>query len=154
MFKTVADPFAGRITVFKIFSGSVKADATVYNCTKNTQERLGPLHVLQGKALEKISEAHAGDIIAVAKLRETTTGDTFCDKANPIVYDQGLSPYPHGIAFYGGYLYIALENRVIRYPYRAGDVSPRGPAQTIIGDLPVGQAGVPRDLCPVAHRRG
>jgi elongation factor G len=87
VFKTVADPFAGRITVFKIFSGSVKADASVYNCTKNTQERLGPLHVLQGKALEKIPEAHAGDIIAVTKLRETTTGDTFCDKAAPVVYD-------------------------------------------------------------------
>src|SRR5436853_2171061 len=94
VFKTVADPFAGRITVFKIFSGSVKADATVYNCTKNTQERLGPLHVLQGKTLEKISEAHAGDIIAVAKLRETTTGDTFCDKAAPIVYDQVKLPTP------------------------------------------------------------
>ncbi|MEN3334833.1 MAG: elongation factor [Blastocatellia bacterium] len=94
VFKTVADPFAGRITVFKIFSGSVKADATVYNCTKNTQERLGPLHVLQGKTLEKIGEAHAGDIIAVTKLRETTTGDTFCDKAAPIVYDQVKLPTP------------------------------------------------------------
>jgi elongation factor G len=94
VFKTVADPFAGRITVFKIFSGVVKADATVYNCTKNTQERLGPLHVLQGKALEKISEAHAGDIVAVTKLRETTTGDTFCDKAAPVVYDQVKLPTP------------------------------------------------------------
>ena len=87
VFKTVADPFAGRINVFKVFSGSVKSDATVFNCTKNTQERLGPLHVLQGKTLEKISEAHAGDIVAVTKLRETTTGDTFCDKAAPIAYD-------------------------------------------------------------------
>src|SRR5262249_29167654 len=77
VFKTIADPFAGRITVFKIYSGSVKSDATVYNVTKNTQERLGPLHVLQGKALDKIPEAHAGDIVAVTKLKETTTGDTF-----------------------------------------------------------------------------
>lgn len=58
-----------------------------------------------------------------------------------IIYDQ-LSPFPHGIAFYGGYLYVAMENRVVRYPYQTGDVTPRGPAQTVIGDLPVGQAGV------------
>jgi elongation factor G len=98
VFKTVADPFAGRINIFKVMSGAVKADATVYNCTKNTQERLGPLHVLQGKSLEKISDAHAGDIIAVTKLRETTTGDTFCDKANSIVYDAVKLPTP-AIAF-------------------------------------------------------
>jgi elongation factor G len=87
VFKTIADPFAGRITVFKIFSGTAKSDANVYNVTKNTQERLGPLHVLQGKSIEKVAEAHAGDIVAVTKLKESTTGDTFCDKTVPIVYD-------------------------------------------------------------------
>jgi elongation factor G len=94
VFKTIADPFAGRITVFKIYSGSVKSDATVFNITKNTQERLGPLHVLQGKNLEKIPEAHAGDIVAVTKLRETTTGDTFTDKSSPIAYDPVSFPMP------------------------------------------------------------
>ncbi len=94
VFKTVADPFAGRITIFKIYSGTIKADATCYNITKNTQERLGPLHVIQGKALEKISEAKAGDIIAVTKLRETTTGDTFSDKATPITYEPVKFPTP------------------------------------------------------------
>jgi elongation factor G len=98
VFKTVADPFAGRITVFKLYSGTVKSDATVFNITKNTQERLGPLHVAQGKTLEKIGEAHAGDIVAVTKLKETTTGDTFCDKSNPIVYDPVKFPTP-AIAF-------------------------------------------------------
>jgi elongation factor G len=98
VFKTIADPFAGRINIFKIFSGQVKSDATVYNATKSAQERLGPLHVVQGKALEKVAEAHAGDIIAVTKLRETTTGDTFCDKANQIVYDPVKFPTP-AIAF-------------------------------------------------------
>ena len=98
VFKTIADPFAGRITVLKTYSGILKSDATVYNVTKNTQERLGPLHVLQGKSLEKITEAHAGDIVAVTKLRETTTGDTFADKAAPIVYDQVKFPTP-AIAF-------------------------------------------------------
>ncbi|MGH9760596.1 MAG: EF-Tu/IF-2/RF-3 family GTPase, partial [Blastocatellia bacterium] len=87
VFKTIADPFAGRINVFKVCSGVFKSDATVFNVTKNAQERLGPLHVIQGKNLEKIAEAHAGDIVAVTKLRETTTGDTFCDKAFPIAYD-------------------------------------------------------------------
>jgi elongation factor G len=94
VFKTVADPFAGRINIFKIYSGTVKSDATVFNCTKSTQERLGPLHVIQGKNLEKIAEAKAGDIIAVTKLRETTTGDTFCDKAMPISYDAVKFPTP------------------------------------------------------------
>jgi elongation factor G len=94
VFKSVADPFAGRITIFKVYSGSVKSDSTVYNVTKNTQERLGPLHVVQGKVLEKISEAHAGDIVAVTKLKETTTGDTFADKAHPIVYDSVKFPTP------------------------------------------------------------
>src|SRR2546425_446136 len=70
VFKTVADPFVGRITVFKIFSGHVKSDATVYNITKNTTERLGPLHVILGKALEKVPESHAGDTISWTKLRE------------------------------------------------------------------------------------
>jgi elongation factor G len=98
VFKTIADPFAGRITVFKIYSGSIKSDATVYNCTKNTQEKLGPLYVLQGKSLEKVPEAHAGDIVAVTKLKETTTGDTFCDKAAPIVYEPVRFPTP-AIAF-------------------------------------------------------
>lgn len=98
VFKTIADPFAGRITVLKINSGNVKSDSTVYNITKNTQERLGPLHVVQGKSLEKLSEAHAGDIVAVTKLRETTTGDTFCDKANPISYEPVKFPTP-AIAF-------------------------------------------------------
>jgi elongation factor G len=98
VFKTVADPFAGRITIVKVYSGTVKSDASVYNINKNTQERLGPLHTLQGKTLDKIAEAHAGDIIAVAKLRETTTGDTFCDKASPISYDPVKFPTP-AIAF-------------------------------------------------------
>ena len=98
VFKTVADPFAGRITIFKICSGTVKSDASVYNVTKSTQERLGPLHVIQGKNLEKITDAHSGDIVAVTKLKETTTGDTFADKATPIAYEPVHFPTP-AIAF-------------------------------------------------------
>src|SRR5256884_6429965 len=86
-FRTIADPFAGRINVFKIFSGKVGTDANVYNSTRGTAERLGALHTTQGKQLDKVPEANAGDIIACVKLKETQTGDTICDKAKPIIYD-------------------------------------------------------------------
>jgi elongation factor G len=86
VFRTIADPFAGRITIMKIVSGKISHDATVFNSTRSTQEKLGALHVLQGKTLEKVDEAHTGDIIAVVKLKETQTNDTLCDKANAIVY--------------------------------------------------------------------
>src|SRR5260221_5067506 len=71
----------------KIFSGKIGTDATVYNSTRGASERLGALHTTQGKQLDKVSEANAGDIIACVKLKETQTGDTICDKSNPIVYD-------------------------------------------------------------------
>jgi elongation factor G len=87
-FRTVADPFAGRINVMKIISGKVVTDATVFNSTRGASERLGALHTMQGKQLDKIPEAHAGDIIACVKLKETQTGDTLCDKGKPIVYDR------------------------------------------------------------------
>ncbi|MFN6963024.1 MAG: elongation factor G [Pyrinomonadaceae bacterium] len=86
VFRTIADPFAGRINVMKIVSGKVNADATVYNSTRDTQERLGALHVINGKTLDKVDFAQTGDIIAVVKLKDTQTGDTLCDKSNAIVY--------------------------------------------------------------------
>ncbi|MCA1624670.1 MAG: elongation factor G [Acidobacteria bacterium] len=86
VFRTIADPFAGRINVMKVVSGKISSDATVFNSARGTQERLGALHVLQGKNLDKVNEAQTGDIIAVVKLRETQTGDTLCDKNSPIVY--------------------------------------------------------------------
>ena len=87
VFRTIADPFAGRINVMKIFSGKVATDATVYNSTRSASERLGALHTTQGKQLDKVPEANAGDIIACVKLKETQTGDTLCDKAKAIIYD-------------------------------------------------------------------
>ena len=86
-FRTVADPFAGRINVMKVISGHLQSDANVLNSSHGTMERLGALHAIQGKQLDKITEAHAGDIIACVKLKETRTGDTLCDKQAPIVYD-------------------------------------------------------------------
>ncbi len=86
VFRTIADPFAGRINVMKVVSGKISSDATVYNSRRDTMERLGTLHVLQGKSLDKVPEATTGDIIAVVKLKDTQTGDTLCDKNNSIVY--------------------------------------------------------------------
>lgn len=86
-FRTVADPFAGRINIMKVVSGKLTTDATVLNSSRGANERLGALHAIQGKQLDKISEAHAGDIIACVKLKETQTGDTLSDKSNSIVYD-------------------------------------------------------------------
>ncbi|MEZ5424468.1 MAG: elongation factor G, partial [Pyrinomonadaceae bacterium] len=86
VFRTIADPFAGRINVMKIVSGKVVSDATVQNTSRDSAERLGALHLISGKTLEKVDSAQTGDIIAVVKLKDTQTGDTLSDKAKPIVY--------------------------------------------------------------------
>jgi elongation factor G len=85
-FRTVADPFAGRINIMKVISGKLQNDATVLNSSRGVMERLGMLHSIQGKQLDKVPEAFAGDIVACVKLKETQTGDTLCDKAAPIVF--------------------------------------------------------------------
>jgi elongation factor G len=94
VFKTANDPFAGRITYFKVFSGVVKNDATMQNFTRGTSEKLAHLSVPQGKNLLPVPELHAGDIGAVAKLKDTVTGDTLGDKANPIQYPAVSLPEP------------------------------------------------------------
>jgi elongation factor G len=81
VFKTVADPFAGRITMFRVLSGALKADTTVHNLTKDSPERLGHLVAMQGKTQTQVPELKAGDIGAVAKLKETLTNDLIGDKA-------------------------------------------------------------------------
>ncbi len=93
VFRTISESF-GRITVVKVFSGVIKSDANLYNLNKGVNERLGPVHYIQGKHMEKVAEAHAGDIIAVSKLKETATGDTLCDKANPIFIPPVEYPEP------------------------------------------------------------
>ena len=76
VFKTMTDPFSGRITFFKVISGVVKNDATLENYTRRGQERLAHLSVMQGRKAVEVAELHAGDLGAVAKLRDTLTGDT------------------------------------------------------------------------------
>ncbi|HET9180718.1 MAG TPA: elongation factor G [Candidatus Angelobacter sp.] len=94
VFKTANDPFAGRITYFKVFSGVLKNDATLQNFTRGTSEKLAHLSLPQGKNLLPIAELHAGDIGAVAKLKDTLSGDTLGDKANPILYPGVTLPEP------------------------------------------------------------
>jgi elongation factor G len=80
VWKTVADQFAGRITLFRVYQGSLKADSTVQNATQGTAERLGNLIQLQGKTQTTVPEIKAGDLGAVAKLKDTRTNDTIADK--------------------------------------------------------------------------
>jgi elongation factor G len=94
VFKTLADAFSGRINYFKVKSGVVKNDATVQNFNRNIPERLQHTMVVQGKQLAEIQELHAGDIGAIAKLKETVTGDTLGDKTSPIYYAPANLPEP------------------------------------------------------------
>ena len=84
VWKTVADPFAGRITMFRVLSGTMKSDSTVQNTTREASERLGHILLLQGKSQTNVPEVRAGDIGAVAKLKETLTGDLLADKGAAI----------------------------------------------------------------------
>jgi elongation factor G len=86
VWKTIADPFAGRVTLFRVVSGVLRADSTIHNLSKDVPERLGHLLVVQGKSQTSVPEIHAGDLGAVAKLKETQTGDTLGDKACPYVF--------------------------------------------------------------------
>jgi elongation factor G len=94
VFKTIADPFTGRITLAKLYSGIMRADTTYNNQTKGKSEKFGPLQIPQGKTMVPVGEVHAGDFFAVAKLRETTTGDTICDPAKPVIFPQVEVPEP------------------------------------------------------------
>jgi len=94
VFKTVADPFAGRISLVKLYSGIMRSDSTYHNQTKGKSEKFGPLQVPQGKTMVPVGEVHAGDFFAVTKLRETTTGDSICDPSAPVVFPSVEIPEP------------------------------------------------------------
>jgi elongation factor G len=94
VWKTIADPFAGRITMFRVVSGSLKSDSTVWNKSKDAQERLGALVLLQGKTQTTVPEIKAGDLGAVAKLKDTLTNDTLGDKADTVTFPAIKFPEP------------------------------------------------------------
>ena len=93
VFRTISETF-GRITLCKLKSGVFGSDLSLLNNQKSAMERLGPLHVILGKTLEKVQEAHSGDIIAISKLKETLTGDTLCEKTHLLSYPNIEYPEP------------------------------------------------------------
>jgi elongation factor G len=94
VWKTVADPFAGRITMFRVVSGSLKADSNVHNKTRDAAERFGHVLLLQGKTQTSVPEIKAGDLGAVAKLKDTLTNDTLGDKADATRFPAVKFPEP------------------------------------------------------------
>jgi elongation factor G len=94
VFKTAADPFAGRVSYFKVMSGSMKDDLHLTNTRSNVNERLAHIATPFGKTLQPITELRAGDIGAVAKLKETLTGDTLCEKTNCVTFKAVELPEP------------------------------------------------------------
>jgi elongation factor G len=86
IFKTIADPYAGKLSIFRVFSGAMKADSNLINTTKDTKERVGQLLHVRGKNQNPTNIAPTGDIAAVAKLKETVTGDTLADPNNDVVF--------------------------------------------------------------------
>jgi elongation factor G len=94
VFKTIADPHAGRISLFRVYSGTLKSDSNVHNSTRDVAERVGSLQIMQGKTATAVGEIQAGDVGAVAKLKDTQTGDTLTDKVHPIVLPKVEAPEP------------------------------------------------------------
>jgi elongation factor G len=94
VFKTMTDPFAGRITFFKVFSGVLKNDGTAQNYSRRAAEKFSHLSIMQGRTAVAVTELHAGDLGAVAKLKETLTGDTLGDKSHEIFFEPVSLPEP------------------------------------------------------------
>lgn len=94
VFKTIADPYAGRLNVMRVYSGTLNPDTNVLNSTKGVKERVGQLLQLEGKGQEAMSSAVSGELLAVAKLKETMTGDTLCSEKDPIIYEPLEPPQP------------------------------------------------------------
>ncbi len=88
VFKTIADPYAGKLSLFRVYSGTISADATIYNSTADTKERIGQLFYLEGKKQVPVQSLSAGEIGVVPKLKGTNTGDTISDDGKPIVFDK------------------------------------------------------------------
>ena len=87
VFKTIVDPYVGKLSCFRVYSGTISSNSQVWNGNKNGMERVGQLFTLVGKNQQPVSQLAAGDIGAVAKLNLTTTGDTLCVHENPVIFD-------------------------------------------------------------------
>jgi elongation factor G len=94
IFKTIADPFVGKISMLKVFSGVLKSDSIVYNSAVQKTEKIAQLFVMRGKKHTPVDKLVAGDIGAVAKLQCTNTNNTLCDQSSPVVLDSIVFPEP------------------------------------------------------------
>ena len=94
VFKTMTDPYVGRVSFFRVYSGVFKGDTTIYNATRKQDERAGHVFTMRGKTQENLTELVAGDIGAIAKLTQTVTGDTIAEKSNPVVFPSIEPPEP------------------------------------------------------------
>ena len=94
VFKTVVDPYAGKISYLKIYRGGLKSGMSLLNPRTGQEEKIGLIYQIRGKKLESVSEASAGDIVAVGKLAATVTGDTLCDKDTPVLFENIRFPKP------------------------------------------------------------
>ena len=114
VFKTTADPYMGKLTYLRVYSGAINSDSSAWNANKKRAERIGQLYRIRGKAQEPVPRIATGDIGAVAKLAETGTSDTLCDKEHPLVLDAIEFPAPT--------LSVAV------YPKTKADLDKLGPA--------------------------
>lgn len=94
VFKTIADPYAGRLTLFRVYSGKLTPDSSIYNSTKKITEKFGHVFFLEGKNQKQADGLIAGDIAGVAKLKETVTGDTLCNEKSPLIFEKVAVPPP------------------------------------------------------------
>jgi elongation factor G len=94
VFKTVADPYAGKLNIFRVWSGTLQADSTIYNANKGVKERFGQILQIEGKNQKPVESVGPGDIAAVAKLKETTTWETLSEEKKPILYPSITFPPP------------------------------------------------------------
>jgi elongation factor G len=101
VYKTLSDPYVGKLTFFRVYSGTFRPDQAVYNVTQNSDERIGQVFTMRGKTQDPVSEVPAGDIAAVAKLAHTITGDTFAERGSPFTLP--------GIEFPDPLLALAIE---------------------------------------------
>ena len=93
-FKIATDPYVGRLTFFRVYSGTINAGDSVYNCTKGKRERFGRLLQMHANHREDIETVYSGDIAAAVGLKNTTTGDTLCDENHPVVLESMEFPEP------------------------------------------------------------
>jgi elongation factor G len=94
VFKTLTDPYAGQLSILRVYSGTISSDSTVYNSTRDENEKFGQLLLLRGKEQKSVPSAGPGEIVAIAKLKHTKTGDTLCTKDNPVRFDFVETPSP------------------------------------------------------------